>query len=349
MIHPIPASAHPGVQAWHASRPLSQFVIPLTVGVGWWPDLSEFNGTVDWGVLEMAYQVGTIGGVIMRASFGTVRADRQFATNQREARNRGIPRAFYHFCYPAYNSAGSEATFFNNVVGPLLPLEAMIGDFEDDGPNLFPRGQAGLNWAGAFLMALEAPVNATWGYSYPSLISEVGLQPLWSTWPFWLADYGATPDSVFTYATLRQFTDCGSTPGVSGCCDQSRVLRAPMSQWLTPGGAPDPPPSPPKPKETPMIIRNTDDGAVYQVDAAGKRHVAGLEYQAILALGLPVASVTTGTVQEIPDVGQAPAVDVNALAASIATDLLPHLPPATDPAVIAAAVEARLAAQFSKP
>ncbi len=59
----------------------------------------------------------------------------------------------------------------------------------------------------------------------------------------------------------------------------------------------------PIPKEQRMIIRNADDGAVYQVDASGKRHVLGREYTAIQASGLPIVAVDTATANEIPNVG----------------------------------------------
>jgi GH25 family lysozyme M1 (1,4-beta-N-acetylmuramidase) len=196
------------------------------------PDISEHQGAVDWNALGAAYQAGQIEAVAIRASFGTARADLQFFTNQRECRARGIPAIYYHFCYPTFNSPQAEAAFFNSIVGRPQPNEAMVGDFEDDGANLFPRGQAGVDWARAFLEAVEAPQSASWWYTYPYLLTVVPLQQLYGVWPFWLADYSATPDSAFSQAITRQFTNCGSTPGVTGCCDQSRVLKPPLTEWL---------------------------------------------------------------------------------------------------------------------
>jgi GH25 family lysozyme M1 (1,4-beta-N-acetylmuramidase) len=199
------------------------------------PDFSEFQGAVDWSALGAAFATGQLDAVAIRAGFGTVRADAQFATNQQEARARGIPVVYYWFTYPAYNTPGAEAAMFNATVGPLGPGEAMAGDFEDDpGALPFPRGAVGLQWCRDFLAALRAPQSATWWYSYPYLISSVGLRSLVDTWPLWEADYSATPDSSFAPAIARQFTDCGTTPGIAGCCDQSRVLRAPLEQWLKP-------------------------------------------------------------------------------------------------------------------
>ncbi len=242
MIHPAPASAHPGVERAYAILAAGERLAPRRLAVapaGYFPDLSEFNGAPDWDELERAYRAGQILAVAMRAGFGTVGVDRQFARNQAEARRRGIPVIYYWFTYAAYNTPTAEAAMFNATVGPLRPREAMCGDFEDDpAARPFPRGAAGLQWCEDFLGELQAPRNASWGYSYPFLISVVGLQPLFDAWPFWLADYSFTPDSAFDYPIARQFTDCGATPGVGGCCDQSRVLKAPLEQWLTSGTAP---------------------------------------------------------------------------------------------------------------
>src|SRR5215467_14281716 len=130
----------------------------------------------------------------------------------RVGRARGIPVISYWFNYPAYNTAAAEAAMFNATVGPLQPNEALCGDFEDD-PNAIP---------------------------FP--LSAVGLQPLIGVWPLWMADYSTTPDSAVAPAIARQFTNCGSTPGIGGCSDQSRVLRPLQNQWLTssPGGPPRP-------------------------------------------------------------------------------------------------------------
>lgn len=237
--HPVPVSAHPGARTQPAGLTFKPEV--ESAASERFPDFSEFQGAVDWSALGAAYRAGTIQAVAIRAGFGTVRADAQFKVNQAGARAQGIPVIYYWFNYPAYNAPTAEAAMFNATVGPLQPGEAMAGDFEDDpSARPFPRGQAGVDWSEAFLTALQAPQNATWWYTYPFLLSSVGLQPLFGTWPLWMADYSATPDDAFAPAIARQYTDCGSTPGVGGCCDQSRVLRGPLSQWLTPSTDPGP-------------------------------------------------------------------------------------------------------------
>lgn len=353
MTHPEPRFAHPGVERAHFQVTLRQVVLPRA-GVETFPDISQFQGQVDWDQLAAAHQAGTIAGVMIRAGFGSSGVDAQFQANQQGARSRGIPAMYYLFCYPAYASAGDHATHFNNLVGGLQPNEAMCGDFEDDpGALPFPRGQAGLQWCEQFLSLLETPLNATWAYSYPSLISEVGLQPLWATWPFWLADYSVTPDAVFDFAMARQYTDCASVPGVSGCCDQSRVLRAPLSQWLTGGDLVLDPNDP--------IVQQLLQGSGAAVQA---RNVLLTGRDNAQPTGTPgpwgiadgqgdsYARQTLAAVHAL----QPPAVDVVALAAALAT----HLPPAIDEAQLAAdlakvlpglegpALVAALAAQLAK-
>lgn len=288
------------------------------------PDISEFQGAVDWDTLQAAYRAGAIEAVAMRSSFGTVRADQQFVTNQQECRARGIPAIYYHFCYPTFNTPQAEAAFFNNVVGPLQANEAMVGDFEDDGTNKFPRGMAGSDWAKAFLTAVAAPQNATWFYTYTSLYDQINLGVLAATWPFWWADYSARTDNPYG-AIARQYTDAGSTPGVSGSCDQSRVLQAPLSQWLTGGNEMTS-------DQAKMLLQ------LWELLIGGAPQPEGQGGVGWIKVGIDQLLVQTAALQP-------PAVDVNALAAALA----PHLPPATDPQQVATDVVAKLSAQLAKP
>lgn len=257
------------------------------------PDISEYQGAVDWNALGAAYQAGQIEAVAIRAGFGTIRADRQFAANQAVVRIYGIPAIYYWFNYPTYNDPQAEAAMFNATVGPLGPSEAMCGDFEDDAASgsIFPRGQAGVDWAKAFLTALEAPQNATWWYTYPYLLSVIPFQQLYGVWPFWLADYSITPDSAFPIPIARQFTNCGSTPGVNGCCDQSRVLKAPLSQWLTL--------SKPSEVQEKMLICNSSAGQ-FLLSGSLYAHIPDSPtVQALLAAGVQQANISDGLHAEL--------------------------------------------------
>src|SRR5262249_56125636 len=74
-----------------------------------------------------------------------------------------------------------------------------------------------------------------------------------------------------------------------------------------------------RPKEDSMAIRTPADGAVYVVDATGKRHIGGNEYGAWKQTpGYVEISVDAATVAEIPDVGAPPAANLQPVLDAIA-------------------------------
>lgn len=117
--------------------------------------------------------------------------------------------------------------------------------------------------------------------------------------------------------------------------------------WLDDWFAPSPPPP-----EGSMVIRNSADGAVYVVDASGKRHLGGLENSAWQQV-TPQITVDSATVAEIPDVSAPPPIDVNALATAVAAALATHPLTASlsdaERDAIAAHFKTMLAAQLAKP
>jgi GH25 family lysozyme M1 (1,4-beta-N-acetylmuramidase) len=236
MPHPVPQRAHPGIHAEfaHRTRGLTTERL-LAAGAEWVPDLSEFNGAVDMAAVRNAGAAG----VILRAGFGTVRADSRFAENRAKADAVGLPWLAYWMNYPAYNTAAAEAGVFNAVVGPLPRGRGMAGDFENDGGALpWPTGQAAHDWAAAFLTATgPADYLPPW-YCSPSFVAPHGLAGLASTWPWWEAEYGvAQPDTLGLAPVMWQETDSASVAGVSGRCDLSIMLRGSFASLLY-GAAP---------------------------------------------------------------------------------------------------------------
>lgn len=350
MDHPVPSCAHPGVRrAWPAGAARTA-VRGLDAAAAMFPDISEFEDPpfrshpVDWDALEAAYRVGEILGVAIRAGFGMVRADASFERNRSEARARCIPAIYYWFAYPAYNAADAEAKLFNEVVGQLAPGEAQALDIEDD-PQAEPflRGSGGRAWIERFLTLCASPQNATWWYTYPSLLYELGLTYLANTWPCWAAVYGGP---VPAGAMAVQFTDAGSTPGVDGPCDQSRVLQGPLARWLTPSS------SPAAPSSGGPLMALSDDQQAQLLEKVNVLHASwctnqpagNTDPQQITALDR--FEEAYNLVKALP----APApVDVDALAAKLADALVPHLPPGVDPATVAADIVARLGKDLTAP
>jgi len=223
--------------------------------MGWVPDVSEHNGVVDWDRLAAAGPDA----VIIRAGFGTVRADLQFARNWAEARRVGLRRIAYWFCYPAYNAAAAEAEMARSVV-PLLPGDGLMGDFEND-PNARPWPSNGLAWAESFLLAwAPAGYDPLW-YASPAFIREHGLAGLSPHFPLCLAQWGvSTPDTMGLRTLLWQYTDCATTPGVTGYCDRSVALADLAPLFI--GGAPAPPDSG---GEGTMLLLRGSDGRAHRV------------------------------------------------------------------------------------
>ena len=75
-------------------------------------DVSEHNGVLNWDAIDAAVKSGELGGVIIRAGYGTatgVQRDAQFIKNRDQARAKGIPRQFYMFAYPGRSGGNIQA------------------------------------------------------------------------------------------------------------------------------------------------------------------------------------------------------------------------------------------------
>jgi GH25 family lysozyme M1 (1,4-beta-N-acetylmuramidase) len=238
------------------------------------PDISEYQGGVDWNALGAAYRAGQIEGIIIRAGFGTVRADHQLAVNQAGARAQGIPHLYYWFCYPGINSPEAEAAKFNAVVGQLQPGEGQVGDFEND-PSL-PRASQwpadGLAWARGFLTACGAPQSATGWYTSLGFARAHNLLPLGLSWWAWQAEYGPAQPTPGMNPVMWQYADNVPVPGINGPCDASKMIRGRFTDLVIPA-APDPPtpPSPDQKRGVQMFTSNYGGfDHVFWVDANGQ-------------------------------------------------------------------------------
>lgn len=237
MTHPVPASAHPGVRHEFGFRVRRHHTAASLAAVGgeWVPDFSEYNGPVDMGAVKNAGAAG----VILRAGFGTVRADLRFAENRAKADAAGLPWMAYWFNYPAYNRAVDEAAMCNSIVGPLPPGRGLASDCENDpGALAWPPGGAARDWAATYLSAVGPSDYPPPWYCSTSFVGPHALGPLATTWPWWVAEYGvAAPDELGLAPVMWQETDRASVAGVSGPCDVSIMLRGSFASLLY-GGDP---------------------------------------------------------------------------------------------------------------
>lgn len=95
-------------------------------------DISQYQGAVDIGKIKTNQDF-----ILIRATMGTPGADftaldADFFSNRDNARRMGIPRAFYHYAYPEYNSPEDEADWFAANTTDLQIGEILALDFEEN-------------------------------------------------------------------------------------------------------------------------------------------------------------------------------------------------------------------------
>lgn len=216
-------------------------------------DISEWQGyqrgtTVDWSRLA---QSGQVDFVMVRATYGAVYPDHDFANNWPASRRVGLVRGPYHFGVPGGSdaaaitrSATGQAAFFSEAIS------AAGGLYADDLPPMVEVDQQnGLNaaevvlWARTFCAAVDARVgdpaqrcgiysNLAFYQTYLANDAELAARPLW------IAAYRADPPPVNWW--MWQRTDAGSLPGIEGPVDldvlpTDRLPRQPVSRpgyWL---------------------------------------------------------------------------------------------------------------------
>ena len=183
-------------------------------------DLSKWQGDVDWDSIKSAVDF-----VIIKASGGapdagqsaSQYADAKFVRNRDSARSRNIPRGFYHFAYPDYNSAEAEANCFCDVVGNLQDGEILVLDYERDS-----SGDQ-VAWCKKFLDTVSARYN---GYKPMIYLSKArileadwssvvaGNYGLWMAW--WTYNTNTTwADFVWPNTAMRQYSNKENIAGIN--------------------------------------------------------------------------------------------------------------------------------------
>ncbi len=226
-------------------------------------DVSEWQGWTNLG----AYNRGFI---VIREQYGTAGLDLQFVHNRDQARSLGLPRAFYHYAYPQYNSAESEAATFANGTdwqageGAVLDFEESYGD---------PVG-----WSLRFLQTFEQLrgfkpllyVNVYTLYAYNWGAVAGNGNGLWAAQ--WNYNLSEPASGAFPFAAAKQYTDHDSVPGIAGGVDGDVFYgdQAAFERYGYAGGgsAPANPPAPePAPVSPPSNGGGGDGGCIHVVQS----------------------------------------------------------------------------------
>ncbi|SHG99645.1 lysozyme [Flavobacterium fluvii] len=179
-------------------------------------DVSEFQGKIDWTLVETIEEDHPLEFVFIRATAGNDRVDGQFEDNWLGVKKRKMIRGAYHYYRPNENSLEQAQLFIKTVrlrkgdLPPVLDIEKL------------PKGQSldslkiGLR---RWLKAVEAhykvkPIIYTGEKYYDDFLKED-----FSDYLFWIANYNFYREKIEEDWLFWQFTEKASVSGIKGNVD----------------------------------------------------------------------------------------------------------------------------------
>ena len=179
-------------------------------------DVSEYQGVIDWQVLDTIENKYPIQFVFVRATAGNDRVDKAFEENWLGAKKNKLIRGAYHYYRPNENSLEQAALFIKTVrlhkgdLPPVVDLEKLSEN------QSLARLKVGLR---RWLEAVEAhykvkPIIYTGEKYYDDFLKEE-----FSDYLFWIANYNFYRERIEEDWLFWQFTEKGSVPGIKGNVD----------------------------------------------------------------------------------------------------------------------------------
>ncbi|HSN12848.1 MAG TPA: glycoside hydrolase family 25 protein, partial [Propionibacteriaceae bacterium] len=232
------------------------------------PDVSHYQGTVDWVKVKAA---GAVGGVC-KATQGKSGLDGYLPSNRARMRAAGIGvRGYYHFA-DILGDPVAQARWFVSKVGPLLTNEFYVLDIENGTTGSMMKNRA---WVQAFVDEVHR-LTGLWTLIYTGPYYWTNAFGAWKPANCLLWDAHYTTASAprlpagWSAAALWQYTSSAVIPGISTRADNSRVLGS-LAGVLKPAPVPPvtPPVTPSLPEDTMAIITRTEKGWLY-LRAGGK-------------------------------------------------------------------------------
>jgi GH25 family lysozyme M1 (1,4-beta-N-acetylmuramidase) len=198
------------------------------------PDVSHYQGTVDWHKVAASGE----GFAFVKASQG-MSADPMFARNRAGSLLLSV-RGCYHFGNFS-GDAAAQAQFFVRTVGKIHDGDFLVLDAEDTGA---PKGQACVDWIATFLATVQREsglpasrvlvYTGAWWWNPHTLGSSRFVDH-----PLWVSGYGKKPSMPLGYssALLWQYTNSARVPGIPGGNDRS-VYAGTLAQLRARAGNP---------------------------------------------------------------------------------------------------------------
>ena len=179
-------------------------------------DVSEYQGDIDWDLVNNIEDTYPLGFVFIRASVGKDRVDQQFETNWIGAKKRNIIRGAYHYYRPNESSLEQADLFIKTVslqkgdLPPVLDIEQL--------PNNQPLDslKVGLRrWLKRIDQHYKVkPIIYTGERYYTDF-----LKAEFSDYPFWIANYNCNVVEIRENWMFWQFTEKASFLGIKGNVD----------------------------------------------------------------------------------------------------------------------------------
>jgi GH25 family lysozyme M1 (1,4-beta-N-acetylmuramidase) len=200
----------------------------------------QHGAPIDWAQVAAARRF-----VIIKATEGTSYTNSYYADDSTQARAHGMIVGSYHFL--RYTSTGAaQAQHFLDAVGGTVPagdLPAML-DVENTGDSATAAQRVTI--MGDWLDAVESATGRTpmiysgawyWAGSYLGTPTGFSDHPL--VWAAYTTACPQIPNDFPGLAMWQYLGDTGSTPGISGACDQDQFYGTEADLLALANGGPD--------------------------------------------------------------------------------------------------------------
>ena len=179
-------------------------------------DVSEYQGEIDWDLVQNVEEEYPVSFVLVRATAGNDGEDQQFEQNWIEVKKQKLIRGAYHYYRPNENSLEQAKLFIKKVhlhkgdLPPVLDIEKLPKDQSLDSLKIGLR-----RW----LKAVEAhykvkPIIYTGEKYYDDFLKKD-----FSDYLFWIANYNFYREKIEEDWLFWQFTEKASVSGIKGNVD----------------------------------------------------------------------------------------------------------------------------------
>ena len=179
-------------------------------------DVSQYQGTIDWENLEAIEEQFEIKFVVVRATAGSKKVDRNFKKNWKNLSSTVYIQGAYHYYRPDENSTDQANNFIKNVklrkghLPPILDIEKM------------PKGQS-MNKLKEGLQNWLTLVEKEYGVK-PIIYTgekyyEDFLRDDFPNYKFWIANYNPWKEKIEDDYLMWQFTEKAKLHGINELVD----------------------------------------------------------------------------------------------------------------------------------